>query len=273
MQLAAMPQALADVQDAQASWREAVTRAERAARDAERAAEEGKDAAQRMAAQARMDAREAQSRLDGVLAPVMPSAGEAIASSLEPYAPDLSAVADATRLRLVPTLRDLHEACVSGDAATTARTAGDVRQAIDAAQRQLAQAQDALTDRDPLVAARWFARAAAEALNHRPPDLQGAAKHQHNAATALSRAWDQSIHQAAARRLAGLPSLRAIFTESPDKSVSSAHGSSAAKSRIPASANGIDSFGAVLHDADPPAYEAALKVYFDAISKAREPAR
>src|SRR5207302_5766768 len=67
------------------------------------------------------------------------------------------------------------------------------------------------TERDPLVAAKWFARAAADELSTQSADLKTAERHQRQASAALSRAWDQTIHQAAAERLAGLPTMQPVF--------------------------------------------------------------
>ena len=87
----------------------------------------------------------------------------------------------------------------------------DARRAIDAAQHSLADAQQQLMERDPLVAAKWYARQAAEASQRTPPNLQLARQNQQNASTALSKAWDQSIHAAAAQRLAQVPAMLSLF--------------------------------------------------------------
>ena len=45
------------------------------------------------------------------------------------------------------------------------------------------------------MAAKWFARAAADSLAHHPNDLHTAMSHQANVSLALSRAWDDSVHR------------------------------------------------------------------------------
>src|SRR5258706_9918877 len=95
--------------------------------------------------------------------------------------------------QLVPALVALSADLPGDDADELDRAAADTREAIQTTQRELATARDMLVQRDPLVAARWFARAAAESLELSPPDLGVARRHQAGVFESLSRAWDQSI--------------------------------------------------------------------------------
>ena len=108
---------------------------------------------------------------------------------------------------------------VGGDQITGRRGGGasgrEARQAIDAAQREVARAEDAFAERNPLVAAKWFARAAADALGHKPPDFHRARDYQDRTERALARSWDLSIHRAAAQRLAAVPSMRPLLAVVP----------------------------------------------------------
>jgi hypothetical protein len=186
-------------------------------------------------------------------------------------------------VQLAPAVQALREATEMGAAE---RAAADARQAVEAAQRELAAAQELLVERDPLVAARAFARAATDALSRKPPDLKSAQGLQRNTTAALSRAWDQSIHQAAARRLAGVPSLRPLFAAGPLPHADPL--SPAAGGARPASPPFFgppgptarewwrlrpregELLGPTLRESDPVGYEAALRAYFEALGKARE---
>jgi hypothetical protein len=125
--------------------------------------------------------------------------------------------------------------------------------------------------RDPLAAARSFARLAADSLAQSPPNISGAKRHQAGVFESLSKAWDQSIHRVAQQRLASIPSMAAVLG-------SPIAGESDASSR-PA-----DRFGnarqwdrlrseddaaidAKLHETDPPGYEQSLKLYFEALGR------
>src|SRR6185312_6177757 len=119
------------------------------------------------------------------------------AQRLEPFAPETDAARAVILSQLEPALETLETAVQGGDAGFVDRSATDVRRAVEACQRELASAQDALVQRDPLVAAKWYARAAANSLERMPPDLGSARAHQASASAAIWRAWDQSIHRAA----------------------------------------------------------------------------
>jgi hypothetical protein len=275
-QLAGMPQAMAEGQAAAAARRDAAARASAARQQAQAAAPEQRDAANRAADQAAQDVKDAAARLDRAVAPLMPGAAGALADRLEPFAPESSAARAALSEELVPALATLQQALSSDDSAAADRAASEARRAIESAQRRLAFVQDTLVKRDPLLAAKWFARAAAESLALRPPDVGRARARQADASAALSRAWDQSIHRAASARLAALPSLASIVgppapvVKLPGQPVPSAANFPAAREWGRLRAAEGPELHSPLHDTDPPGFEEALRLYFEALGKAQE---
>jgi hypothetical protein len=282
-QLAALPQQLSVVLEAADARRAAASRAEMARKEAEGAPVDAKAAAERAAVMAEHDARDAVDRLDEVVKPVA-RAVEQIDAKLGGTAPEVGAAREVLAAQLAPAVKALREATEMGAAE---RAAADARQAVEAAQRELAAAQELLVERDPLVAARAFAHAATDALTRKPPDLKSAQGLQRNTTAALSRAWDQSIHQAAARRLAGVPSLRPLFAAGPLPHAADAPSTAAGSARAPAPPfygppgptarewwrlrpREGELLGPTLRESDPVGYEAALKAYFEALGKARE---
>ena len=272
-QLSSMPQALAAAQSAAAARREAGMRAGMAADTARSAPADQKAAADRAAAEADQNAREAANRLEQALEPVSPKAVQSLSDRLEQFAPETDSARAALLGQLAPSMESVTNALRGSDAGAADRSADEARRSMEACQRELAGTQDILMRRDPLVAARWFAKAAAESLSLVPPDVGHARFHQANASAALSRAWDQSIHKAAAERLATLPSLSSILGMAP--AASNAPGGQQGSRFAAAREWGRmrpqegPELNASMHDADPPGYEASLKLYFEALSKAQ----
>ena len=272
-QLSSMPQALAAALAAAAARREAGMRAGMAADTARSAPADQKAAADRAAAEADQNAREAANRLEQALEPVSPKAVQSLSDRLEQFAPETDSARAALLGQLAPSMESVTNALRGSDAGAADRSADEARRSMEACQRELASTQDVLMRRDPLVAARWFAKAAAESLSLLPPDVGHARFHQANASAALSRAWDQSIHKAAAERLATLPSLASILgmPPAPSNAPGGQQGSRFAAAREwgrmrPQEGPELNSS---MHDADPPGYEASLKLYFEALSKAQ----
>ncbi len=284
VRLSAMPQQLTDALTAADDFRRAADRARAARRDAEAAEGEHKPAAVRAAEQADQDAADAAHRLESAAAPLSPPAGDALGNSLEPFAPEAAAARATIGGALATAMKSLAGAFHSEGADAAGRPATALRQAIEAAQVELALARDDIAQRDPLVAAKWFARGAADALSRKPPDFLMALQDQDLATAALARAWDTSIHRAASLRLAELPSMHALYAPEPimgDGSrlagavrpgggVSAAPG--AGTSPAPLIGRGWQHLAqhdgdnaAVAHQSDPAGYEAALKAYFEAL--------
>jgi hypothetical protein len=273
-QLSSMPQVLAAAQSAAASRREAAMRAAMAHQAASTAPPDQRAAAQAAAAEADQSAHEAADGLAGSMQSIGPKMAQEIADRLEPFAPETDGARAALIGQLATALQSLRQGLSGDDAASSDQAANAVRESIEACQRELGLAQEALSQRDPLVAARWFAKAAADSLSARPPDLSHAKLRQANASAALWRAWDQSIHRAAVERLSDVPTLAAVL----DPATAAPNGAAPQQNSKFAAArewgrlrpqDGSD-VNASMHDVDPAGYEESLKLYFEALGKAQE---
>jgi hypothetical protein len=274
-QLAVLPQRLAEVQSAAVSRAAAVAQANDAKKARDAAPPEQRTVAGHSAEQAEKNAATADEQLQKTLSAIVPDVAHGLSIRLSPFAPESADARSAIDNRLAPSLTAVAQAAKAGDVAAIERAVGDARQAIELAQRHLAAAQDAVTARDPLLAAKWYARAAADSLSLQPPDVSGARAHQQQVSAALSRVWDHSIRRAASERLAELPALQTVLSPAPPSAdpngvLAAAGGKfSAAREwgriRPPESPDVI----APLHDTDPVGFEEAIKLYFQAISKAQ----
>jgi hypothetical protein len=215
--------------------------------------------------------------------PITAASAQALADSLRPYAPETLLAQDVVTTQLMPALEALASAVQSPEGGAVDRAAGQARQAIQAAQTATDRAEDEIAERDPLVVAKWFARAAADALSRNPPDFGTAQAYQDRTARALARSWDVSIHRAAAQRLAVLPSMRALIALVPPADALSADVPPTARTGANPAATGTaahewrrlrprepDDGAASFRDSAPPEYEAALDLYFKALNKGRE---
>ncbi|HZL36492.1 MAG TPA: hypothetical protein VFC78_14330 [Tepidisphaeraceae bacterium] len=274
-QLAAMPQDLAGAQEAAGVRRRAAERADSAHREVSAASVDMRPMAQRAASQADQDLADAADRLEKMIAPVAPAVAMDLADRLEPFAPEASGARDLVAGPLAGALKSLGEAAKGGDANAIAQAAAQARQTIDAVQKELVVAQDAFTQRDPLVAAKWFARTAADALVVHPGDVRQAMSHQAHAALALSRAWNRSIHQAAALRLSALPALQGIYAPRDPQTATASSAAvlspdlAAVRDWGKLHARDTQDLSAGLREPDPPGYEEPLRLYFQALGNAQ----
>lgn len=273
-QLSAMPQALAAAQAAAAARREAAMRAGMARAAAGTAPPEQREAALRASQAADQSAADADAALTEAASPVSPAAAQGMGDRLAPFAPETDAARASILGALLPALQSFQQAARGDDAGRVDQAANESRKAIEACQRELSAAQETLVQRDPLAAARWFAKAAAESLSLLPPDVGHARTHQARASAALSRAWDQSIHRAATERLSAVPSMAAILdvTSAGGKVPIAQQASKFAAAREWGRLRpqeGPD-LNASMHEADPPGYEESLKLYFEALGKVQE---
>jgi hypothetical protein len=282
-QLAAMPQHLTRAQEEAAALRQAVERVEMAKREAAAAPPDRKSALDGAARQAEQEWQTAEQRFRAAVAPVAASAAEALSARLAPFEPEGAAARQVLGGELAGALRDFEQASLQTDPAAADRAlaaAAAARQAIDAAQRELAAAQDEFTSRDPLVAAKWFARAAADSLTRSPPDFQSAYRRQMDTSQALSRAWDRTVHDAAAQRLSLVPSMQSLFGVAVPAPVLAA-GKRAGEQKVggPVSdmasvrewgrlrTREVEELNAPLRETDAPGYEKALQLYFESLGK------
>lgn len=266
--LAGWPQKLANLQSAAAARSAAVARAA-GAHAAMKALppevpDEQRDMARIAADEADEDSRDAADHLNAALVPISPESASALAGQLAPFAPESSGPVRVVQMRLVPALNELALVARTDAAAGIDQAAAAVRAAIETLQQELVLAQESLTARDPLAAARSFAGAAADSLTRNPPDVPTALTRQVQATGALARAWDQTIHDAAARRFSIVPAFQPVYgPPSPIPGAEAAGG----WAQIDSSADGP--LNLAIHDSDPAGYEEPLRMYFEALGKAQ----
>jgi hypothetical protein len=267
-QLAAMPQVLADCIALAAGRRDAASRAAAERDRADKADPGEREAAIRAANEAQKFAKDATGRLTLAAKPLAAAPIQSMSQRLGAYSPEADSARDALLVSLVPALQSLEESLMGDDPEQVDRDAADTREAIAYSQRELAAARDQLLKRDPLVAARWFARAAAESLSSQPPDTGVARRQQAGVSQWLTRAWDQSIHRAARERLAILPSLAGVLGPATGQR------NQGSQQAFPSPWAALREDGPELSnpvgDSEPPGYEQSLKLYFEALGKAQE---
>lgn len=273
-ELTAMQQHLALAQDAESFRRKTTERANALRHEVATGVPQRLRAANRAADQADQDAREALDEFDSAMSLLTPQSASALADRLEPFDLDAPAAREIMAGLLAPTLTEFASACDSSDAQDVARAAADVRSAIDGAQKELAAAQSLIAERDPLMAAGLFARAAADSLLRHPPDVRSCMIYQANVSLALTRAWENSVHRAAEIRLSQLPSLQAVYGPPPalrDIPIAGAGPLSSGSHDWPRlHARENEDLTATLHDPDPLGYEDQLKLYFEVMNKSQE---
>jgi hypothetical protein len=131
--------------------------------------------------------------------------------------------------------------------------------------------REALAERDPLVAAKYFAGAAANSLTQTPPDVSEALQQESEATGALSRAWDQSIHDAALCRLEIVPAMQPVCAAAFGSNDSPLAGDTATAAGGWGSLQPRDAgpLNLAARDSDPAGYEDSLRIYFQALAKAQ----
>jgi hypothetical protein len=272
--LAAMPQQLRDAEAAIAERVAAAARLRQLQQQQPMPPEE-QPAAARAIRGAEEQLREADERLRARMMPLGEAVSLELARSLASYAPETSDAVRGLHERLRPAMSRLQRAAAAG-AEDSGSAVAELRGAIDGLQTQLKDAQGALLERDPLTSARAYARAASSSL---PNDPAGGAAQQQNAAVALARAWDAAVHDAAAARLAGLPTMRPLFTPPPDAGAAPpAQGAAAGVasrfpmffdwSRLPWARQDAT---AAPRASDPTGYGDALQAYFEALGVTAPP--
>jgi hypothetical protein len=278
-QLAAMPQHLTAAREEAAALKQAAERVEMAKHDAAAAPADRRSALERAVRQAEAERKDAEKRLRNTALPVIPAAAEALARRLEPFEPESAGAREVVGRQLALALQEFDQAAAKGDAPGADRPAAAAREAIDAAQKELARAQDVFTERDPLIAAKWFARAAADSLTRSPPDFQSAYRRQMDTSQALSRAWDRTVHEAAAQRLSIVPSMQSLYGVPMPAPILAGKRGAEAKGAASVSdlaairewgrlrTREVEELNAPLRETEAPGYEKALQLYFESLSK------
>lgn len=288
--LVAMPQQVASLLEADATYREAAERTRLAREELDRASPANKAAAARMAEMAQQEQAAAAARLAEQAQAIGPAIGQSMLVNLDSAAgrsaDDPSQARDVIATQLTPALKSLVEAVgpkagerSASDRARVDRAAAEARQAIDASQVVVARWQDELAMQDPLTSARWYARAAADALSRKPPDFRAAEKSQRSAVSLMSRARDDTLRYASGQRVLAVRSARPVMVAPADTPAATAADPAAPPTSAWSILSGefrrlrpreMDEATGLLHRTDPPGYEASIKAYFEAIEKGRE---
>lgn len=285
--LAAMPQQLNDARDATAQRRQAAGKADAARNAAQAAGANARDAAKSLAKQTAADLADAQAAQDKASKPVHPDVSEMVSQKLSAFSPETASAVDAVDQKLTPALRQLQQAMKGDDVGAVDRSVADSLSAIKAVQDQLGQAQEAMVERDPLVAAKVFAQEAARDLEqqqqHQDAQKQQAGQDQQKTSQALSKAWAKSIQQSQSIRTSMIPGNPGQVNWQSARQMLGGAGNQAMQqlSRL-----GDFSDWAKMHDRDhdspldlsrpqdqAPGFEDALKAYFEALSQSREPSK
>jgi len=237
------------------------------------------DVAKRTADEATKQLDDSKKRLDEMKKPVLPVAAEMLAGALSKFSPETKGATTAIDQKLLPVLKQLEQALtVNNNPGQIDQLTAQARQAVDVVQDELRKGQDELVERDPLVAAKAFAQAAAQALRKEPPDMDAATRYQQSTSSALQRAWEGQIQQAAQARLAQLPNFGSLFAI-PIAVDGQARGTGAGvTSAGPPEAPTLrewgrlraregDNLNASMRESDAPEYQESLKAYFEALGK------
>lgn len=270
--LAAFPGHLTDALKLATNYRDTQAAVAIARETLDEAPPERRGTAQRALTAAQSAATDARKTLDAALTSLSASRAEALATELRPLEPEAASARSALATRLQPALAGLAVELREGRGESAARS---LREALEASQLALGEARQRILERDPLLAARWYAEAAAAALEARPPDLRTARQFQADTLQSLGRAWQDNLRHATARRLELSPAFRPILRSDAAETVRSSRLSGLAPAarewgslpqRLP------DAVSGSARESDSPAFQEPLKHYFDALNKAQDQA-
>src|SRR5687767_12555890 len=247
-----------------------------AAREATTASADRAGMARRIAEQAQAAQKESLDLLNQAATPLSSEEADRLAKMLAGGGVEPEEAAVVVGEQLQAALQVFGQSMRAGDKGAVERAAQHVRIALERSQGALRDAQASLIERDPLAAARWFAQAAASALDERPPDFRKAHSNQESASTALNRAWQSAMRDAGIERLILTPSFRPLLRP-PVVDTSSQEPGKTPTQVIPGlrqwgylPKRQPDSLNAPIHEIDAPGYQEPLKLYFEAINKAQE---
>jgi hypothetical protein len=206
-----------------------------------------------------------------------------LAEALRPFEPDTSGAVAAVDEPLKDALADVRRALAAAakgeEPAGVEPAAQDARDAIAAAQEALRAAQARLIERDPLVSAKWFARAAADALSAAPPNKRTAAAHQKRTLEALNKAAADAVRRSKNARLSQVPNYAPFYLPPAAGAWPDEDGRpSAAGDRLLQSIPGLREWGrlhermgesldAPVRESEPPGYSDALRIYFEVLGR------
>jgi hypothetical protein len=273
MQLMTAQQAASDLADA--SKRLAAAQAELAA-----ATPDQRETASRMLGMVQSEVDDARKSFEAAAKPLHAALADELTESLRPFAPDTSNAVSSVDEQLKGALTDLQQSLAQeaegGDRSAVEQASSQARDAIARAQDALRDAQAKVIERDPLVSARWFARAAADALSAAPPNKRTAAAHQKKTLEALNRAAVDALRRSKNTRLSQVPAYAPFYL--PQLPGEWADSDRLSGDRLLQTIPGLREWGrlrertgealdAPLRESEPPGYSDALRTYFEVLGR------
>jgi hypothetical protein len=283
--LASLPMQLLTVQELAANLGDATTRLSLARAHAAEAPPAQRETAQRVAAMIQSEVEQAQKSFDDASKPLTGPLADDLVDSLRQFAPDTTGAVTAVDEDLRGTLSDLQDilskSAESRDRAGIEAAAQQVRDALAEVQEALRDAQGKVIERDPLVSARWFARAAADALSAAPPNKRSAAAHQKKTLEALSKAAVEALRRSKNARLSQAPGYAPFYLPPLPGAWDDSEGRPSGD-RLLQTIPGLREWGrlrermgesldAPVRESEPAGYSESLRLYFEVLG--REDAR
>ncbi len=289
--LASLPMQLLTDQQLATGLAEATARLATARAELAEAPPARRDAAERVVGMVVSEVDDAQRNFDAATKPLGGHLADELVEILRPFAPDTSGAVSAIEEPLRGALSDLQQTLAqsaqTGDRAGVETAAQQARDALAQVQDALRDAQGKVIERDPLVSARWFARAAADALAAAPPNKRSAAAHQKRTLEALSKAALDALRRSKNARLSQVPGYAPFYL--PPLAGAWADGEGRASSdRLLQTIPGLrewgrlrermsDSLDAPVRESEPAGYSESLRLYFEVLgredAKPRDPAK
>jgi hypothetical protein len=289
--LASLPMQLQTTQQLAVSLAEATARLVTARAEAADALPSRREALERVVGMVTSEVDEARTSFDDAVKPLRGRLADELIDTLRPFAPDtsgaVSAVEDQLRGALVDLQQTLFKSAETGDRAGVETAAQQARDALALVQDALREAQGKVIERDPLVSARWFARAAADALSAAPPNKRSAAAHQKKTLEALSRAALDALRRSKNARLSQVPGYAPFYVPSLPGAWADGDGHPPTD-RLFQTIPGLREWGrlrermgesldAPVRESEPAGYSETLRLYFEVLgredAKPREPAK
>ncbi len=272
--LADLPQQVAALRK-QAEMLAAMKQSQQRAQDAAQNANPAdRAAAERALAEAQKQAEQARQQL-GESASGMASGTSASLQSSAQQLGSLGLPMTTGDKQLGSAIESLQKSLSSADLAAAEKQQAKVLDTVAELQASLRVAQRKTVDRDPVIAARFFAGKAAEALRQQPPDLVAAREYQKQTSEALERAWDAAMARDVKDKLAGMPAFQSMFFDE-----FAFDGEGADESMIALDRTATPEWGRLREKRDtnatagnaafvPPGYEEQLKLYFQTLDEAK----
>ena len=213
-EIAVLPAQVTAALDAASSLRHAAESVQQSQQEFDSANAEKKIAAGRKLETAKKAQSDADARLKDALLQVAPARSLELTKKLAGSGAD-EAVA-ALDQKLKPGLQQLGAAIKNHDRGVIDKSIADVRAVVEQSQNSLRDAQARLFDRDPMLAARWYAHLVSAALALPVADHATAEKYQEKIAAALASASERQLQQLRHTRLASIPSLSTVLGASEE---------------------------------------------------------